>query len=83
MEGYDYTTAGFDGFLSRSIDSTQQVNLDSTAPPSQQFRFDSAQISGLMGDTFQVGPVRLTKHGILMSDDNGNDILLLGDDQGN
>lgn len=78
---YNYEAAGFDGFLSRSIDDIQQVNLDASGPRSTQLRYDGAQISGFMGDTLQIGSVRITKTGILMNDGN-NDVLLIGDDNG-
>lgn len=54
---YDYEKAGFDGFLSRSIDEVSQVNLDAAGPNSRQLRYDSAQISGMLGDKFQVGNI--------------------------
>lgn len=76
----DYTQSGFDSFLSRSIDDTPQFNLDSRGPQTTQIRYDDAQVSGTQGDTFQSGPVRITKKGIIMSDDNGVDILLMGDE---
>jgi hypothetical protein len=68
--GYDYTAAGFDGFLSRSIDDLSQVNLDSQGPQSKQIRYDDAQVSGFMGDTLQIGKVQITKTNITMDDDN-------------
>lgn len=77
---YDYTQSGFDGFLSRSIDDLVQVNLDSQGPKTTQIRYDSAQVSGFQGDSFQVGPVRITKKGLIMADDSGTDILLIGNE---
>lgn len=80
MQGdYDYTSSGFDGFLSRSIDDLSQTNLDSAGPRSTAMRFDSAQLSGYLGDTFQAGGTLFTKKGII-SNDGENDFFLLGDE---
>lgn len=82
MDNYNYTSAGFDGFLSRSIDRTPQVNLNDPGPVSNSVRYDSTQVSGFLGDTLQIGSVRITRTGIIMNDGT-NDVLLIGDDQGN
>lgn len=76
---YDYTTAGFDGFLSRSIDDLSQVNLDSPGPVSTAVRYDGAQVSGMLGDSLQIGGVRLNKTNIT-ANDGQNDFLLIGDE---
>lgn len=76
---YNYVDAGFDSFLSRSIDNLSQANLESQGPASTAIRYDSSQLSGFVGDSFQVGSVRITKTGIIMNDGN-NDVLLIGDD---
>lgn len=83
MDNYNYETAGFDGFLSRSVDTLVQSNLESTGPVSTAMRFDSAQVSGMLGDTLQIGGVRLENNAIIVNDGQ-NDFLLIGDDgQGN
>ena len=56
---YDYTEAGFDAFLSRSIDNLSQINLDSQGPQTTQVRYDSAQVSGALGDTLRIGSIHL------------------------
>ncbi len=56
---YDYIQAGFDNFLSRSIDNLNQVNLDSSGPLSTSMRFDSAQVSGALGDILKVGRINI------------------------
>ena len=81
MAQYDYNDAGFDSFLSRSIDNLTQINLDSQGPVSTQMKFDSAQLSGMVGDTLQVGQVKINKTNITMSDGN-NTRLLIGEDTG-
>lgn len=53
----DYTDAGFDSFLSRSIDSQPQANLDTGGPVSTQMRYDSSQSTGSVGDSFAVGNI--------------------------
>ena len=80
QDGYSYETAGFNGFLSRSIDNLAQSSLSDAGPNSTAIRYDSSQVSGFLGDGFSVGPVRITKQGIIMSDDNGNDVLLIGEE---
>ena len=52
---YNYTSAGFDGFLSRSIDKTPQVNLSDQGPVSTAVAFDRTQVSGMLGNTLQIG----------------------------
>ena len=81
-EPYDYSTAGFDSFLSRSIDNLSQANLDSQGPVSTQIRFDSAQISGALGDTLKIGNISLNgaQKNIILSDGNV-DRILIGFDQ--
>lgn len=76
---YTYETAGFDGFLSRSIDNLTQTNLSSQGPVSTAQAYDRSQVSGFLGDTIQIGSVRITKTGIIMNDGN-NDVLLIGDE---
>lgn len=78
---YNYEAAGFDGFMSRSIDNLVQVNLDSNGPASTQMRFDSTQVSGFMGDTLQIGAVRINRSSITMTDGR-NTRLLIGEDVG-
>lgn len=65
---YDYADAGLDSFLSRSIDNLSQMNLDSPGPQSNQVRFDSAQVSGMLGGKIQLGKVVLDKDRITFSD---------------
>lgn len=74
---YDYTVAGLDGFLSRSIDS---VGLGGFRSPTNQIRFDSAQISGALGDAFRLRNILLEgKAGkITYFDDGGNSVLVEG-----
>lgn len=78
---YDYTTAGFDDFLSRSVDNVSQANLDSAGPRSTAVRFDGAQISGALGDTFRIGSIFLdgAKGRITILDDDGNTVVILGE----
>lgn len=54
---YDYLSAGFDNFLSRSIDGLTQFNLSSQGPVSNQIRFDAGQVSGAMGDVIKFGNI--------------------------
>jgi hypothetical protein len=53
----DYTDAGFDAFLSRSIDNLSQVNLDAQGPVSNSVAYDRTQVSGALGDTLRIGTI--------------------------
>ena len=81
QDDYDYTTSGFDGFLSRSVDDLSQANLDSAGPQTTAMRYDSAQVSGMLGDTLQIGNVKINKTNITLSDGT-NTRLLIGEDVG-
>ena len=74
---YNYETSGFDGFLSRGPEP--MMNLHSQGPSTTQIRYDSTQVSGMLGDTLQIGGVRIEKDAIIMNDDN-NDFLIIGED---
>lgn len=80
---YDYTVAGFDAFLTRSIDGGQTaLGTDNFgAMPSQQLAFDRSQISGVLGDTMRIGRIYLngSQSNIVMNDGE-NDFFFMGDD---
>lgn len=78
---YDYSTSGFDNFLSRSIDSLDQVNLDSAGPQSNNLRFDGSQISGALGDVFSIGNILLDGRTgrITLKDDDGRVVFVIGE----
>lgn len=77
----DYTDSGFDGFLSRSIDNLSQVTLDSQGPVSTSQRFDSTQVSGMLGDTLQIGSILLDGAAgkITITDNSDNVVVILGE----
>ena len=81
VDDFNYETDGLDGFLSRSIDSLSQVNLDSQGPQGKAIRYDDAQVSGMLGDTLQIGNVKINKTNITLSDGT-NTRLLIGEDVG-
>jgi hypothetical protein len=58
VNDYSYETSGFDSFLSRSIDNLSQATLDSNGPSNTAFAYDRAQISGALGDTFNIGNIK-------------------------
>lgn len=77
---YDYTTAGFDGFLSRSIDDLVQVNLDSPGPTSTAQAYDRAQVSGAVGNTIRVGSILIDGvKGRISIYDNDNEVVRIGE----
>lgn len=79
---YDYTQAGFDSFLSRSIDSQGQNSL--SVPLNQNSRaiaFDRSQVSGVFGDTAQIGKINLDgAQGAITLKDGDNVTFILGED---
>jgi len=70
---YSYEDSGLDKFLSRSVDKLTTV-------PSSQIRFDSAQISGAIGDAFRMRNIlmegRVGKQTYF--DDDGNAVITQG-----
>jgi hypothetical protein len=78
---YNYEAAGFDGFLSRSIDNLTQVTLSSPGPVSTAIPFDRGQQSGSFGDSIQIGSILLdgAKGRITITDDAGNTVVVLGE----
>lgn len=52
---YNYEVAGFDAFLSRSIDNLPQTSLDSAGPASTATAYDRGQTTGAVGDSFKLG----------------------------
>lgn len=78
---YSYLDAGFDGFLSRSIDDVTQVNLDSQGPQTQAIRFDQSQLTGAMGDNIRVGRININgSAGNITANDGNNDFFIIGDE---
>lgn len=81
QSNYSYENAGFDSFLSRSVDEISQTNLSSVGPQTTQLRFDSAQVSGALGDTLRIGRIYLNgAEGSIIMNDGNNDVLLIGED---
>lgn len=76
---YDYISAGYDEFFNRSVDKASQINLDSKGVQSQSIAYDRTQVSGMMGDTLQIGKIKLENTRIVIND-GSNDFLLLGED---
>jgi hypothetical protein len=81
MEPYDYAKAGFDAFLSRSIDNLSQVNLNSQGPQSNSMAYDRSQVTGYIGDTLQIGKVHINRDNITLEDED-NTRLVIGEDEG-
>lgn len=84
---YDYTTAGFNGFLTRSIGGGQPLTLteaDQQAATTRSISFDRSQITGALGDTLQIGQISLNgaEENIILSDGDNNRLLLGRQDGG-
>jgi len=79
-KNYSYVSSGYDAFLSRSIDDVAQVNLDSTGPTSTAIRYDSAQISGMLGDVLPIGNILIdgVTGRISVFDSTGKEMTRLG-----
>lgn len=76
---YDLTDSGFDGFISRSVDQTPQINLDSPAPSNNAIAFDRNQVDGMLGDTLTIGNIKLNgADGTIILSDGTNDRLIIG-----
>lgn len=78
---YDYETAGFDNFLSRSIENNPQVSLNSPAPVNNAIAFDRSQSSGALGDVISIGNIKLdgVTGRISVFDASGNEVVRIGD----
>lgn len=80
---FDYTQAGFDPFLSRSIDGTGAPNLAMEVPlvPNQAIAFDQTSISGMLGDKLKIGSVTLdgANGRISVFDTNNNEVVRVGE----
>ena len=78
---YDYETAGFDPFLSRSIDQVGATLADSeNMNYSRQMNFDQQQVSGSLGDVLRVGNIQLdgVQGRISVYDGDNNEVVRIG-----
>lgn len=78
---YDYSDAGLDSFLSRSIDDVSQVNLSAPGPPNNAIAFDRSSVTGPLGDTLRVGKIYIdgVKGRVSFFDDTGNEYMRQGE----
>ncbi len=81
---YNYSNAGFDGFLNRSIDTNPSViHTDLNSIPAistgQQVNYDQMQVTGSLGDHLRVGLIDLAggEGRISISDSGGNETIRL------
>lgn len=79
-DDYNYETAGFDSFLSRSIDGIPQTNLDSLGPISREVGYDRSQFSGSTSDTIRIGQTKVDASGVKVANE-GQDVTSARDDQ--
>lgn len=79
---YDYTLAGFDAFLDRSIDGNDAYTLDDRPNiANQQINYDQSQVSGKLGSTLQIADsitIDGIKRRISITDENGIEVTRLG-----
>lgn len=86
--GPDYTSSGYNAFLTKSIDVQGQIKPDPTQvtlnSPQQyadnSINYDFSQASGSLGDIIRVGSVNIDgrKGRISFIDEFGNEALILG-----
>jgi hypothetical protein len=83
-EIYDYSKAGFDGFLNRSIDNNQNsmstLGFLPAISTGQQVNYDQMQVTGSLGDHLQIGNITLdgSNGRISIFDAENNEIVRLG-----
>lgn len=78
---YDYSDAGLDGFLSRSIDDVNQPSLNTPGPIVGSIAFDRTNVSGPLGDVLRVGKIYIdgVKGRVSFFDDTGNEYMRQGE----
>jgi len=81
---YSYQNAGFDAFMSRSIDkSGSGTTLANFIPAFNPFttNLDQSQVTGSLGNTIQVGNVHIdgVNGKISIYDSNNNEVVRLGE----
>lgn len=82
---YDYISAGFSPFLTRSIDDVGGLNLDGSTDianvSTREINYDQSQMTGSYGSIAQFGNVQIdgVKGRVSIYDDNGNEVLRLGE----
>ncbi|HET8708930.1 MAG TPA: hypothetical protein VFL85_01475 [Candidatus Saccharimonadales bacterium] len=83
---YTYAQAGFNGFLNRSIDSSnavtlQQASSDFRKVNNPSINFDQTQTTGSLGSTIQVGD-HISIDGVIgrisVTDEGNNEVTRLG-----
>lgn len=73
---YNYNDAGFDNFLSRSIDNVQQATLDSPGPRGNILPLDRMQTSGFLSDLYRVGDIVFDGKGRKITVSDGQNVFL-------
>lgn len=81
---YDYTTAGFNGFLSRALNANpfaQTLSDNPTNSSGTELNFDQQPVSGSLGNILQIGTIHIdgTTGRISVFDNNGNEVGRIGD----
>lgn len=82
---YDYQAAGFSAFLTRSIDDSPALNLDSLSSSVQQstreVNYDQSPTTGGLGSVLRIGNIQLDgiTGRISVYDSNNNEVLRLGE----
>ncbi len=83
----DYTSAGFNNFLTRSLDDialaspgTLETSAGAVAGTSQEVNFDHAPTTGALGSSVAVGNIAIdgVAGRISIFDDQGNEVVRIG-----
>lgn len=74
---YDYLAAGFNPFMSRSIDAAAAIAVPSGV---REINYDQQQVSGSLGSTLRVGNISIdgVTGRISIYDDNTNEVVRIG-----
>jgi hypothetical protein len=78
---YDYSAAGFDAFMDRSIDASGTSGLDNEVYQTRETNYDAGGSSGSLGDSLRVGNIKLdgVNGRISVYDDQGNEVVRIGE----
>lgn len=78
-QSYTYEEAGYDPFLTRSIDGGSSVSSEGEGS-SRQLNLEQSQISGQLGDSITVGNISINgnEERISVFDGDGNEVVRIG-----
>lgn len=83
-ERYDYTKAGFNSFLTRSIESDTAPSLGASLVTTRRIEFDRQAVGSQLGDTYRIGLIQVNGRdgNIIVPDADGTPRILIGEEEG-